>query len=142
MVYAASGFVILELVSIIAGPFGLPEWTIKFVFIILCIGLVIAPFIFCIQTDQDYCCNAYVQAGYLDGRLDLIPDDVTMGSEKKILKHGLVFRLTKKYDKSIINPFHFDTKMCHFGTNSNMCQNVLILQKHEQPQRKHLPSLF
>ena len=42
MVYAASGFVILELVSIIAEPFGLPEWTLKFVFIILCIGFVIS----------------------------------------------------------------------------------------------------
>lgn len=40
MVYAASGFVILELVSIIAEPFGLPDWTLKFVFILLCIGFV------------------------------------------------------------------------------------------------------
>ena len=29
MVYAASGFLILELVSIIAEPFGLPEWTLN-----------------------------------------------------------------------------------------------------------------
>ena len=28
MVYAASGFVILELVSIIAEPFELPDWTL------------------------------------------------------------------------------------------------------------------
>jgi len=42
MVYAASGFVLLELVSIIAEPFGLPDWTLKLVFIILCLGLVIS----------------------------------------------------------------------------------------------------
>ena len=42
MVYAASGFVILELASIIADPFGLPDWTLKFVFIILCIGFFIS----------------------------------------------------------------------------------------------------
>ena len=40
MVYIASAFLILELVSIIAEPFGLPGWSLKFVFIILCIGLV------------------------------------------------------------------------------------------------------
>jgi hypothetical protein len=42
MVYAASGFVLLELVSIIAEPFGLPDWTLKLVFIILCLGFVIS----------------------------------------------------------------------------------------------------
>jgi len=42
MVYAASGFVILELVSIIAEPFGLPEWTLKLVFILLCTGFIIS----------------------------------------------------------------------------------------------------
>jgi len=42
MVYAASGFVLLELVSIIAEPFGLPDWTLKLVFIILCMGFVIS----------------------------------------------------------------------------------------------------
>ncbi len=42
MVYAASGFVILELVSIIAEPFGLPDWTLKLVFIFLCICFVIS----------------------------------------------------------------------------------------------------
>jgi TolB-like protein/Tfp pilus assembly protein PilF len=41
IVYAAAAFAILELVSIIAEPFGLPDWTIKFVFVILCIGLII-----------------------------------------------------------------------------------------------------
>jgi TolB-like protein/Tfp pilus assembly protein PilF len=45
MVYAASGFVLLELVSIIAEPFGLPDWTLKLVFIILCIGFVISVII-------------------------------------------------------------------------------------------------
>ena len=42
IVYAAASFVILELVSIIAEPFGLPDWTLKLVFIILCIGLIIS----------------------------------------------------------------------------------------------------
>jgi len=42
MVYGASGFVLLELVSIIAEPFGLPDWSLKFVFISLCIGFVIS----------------------------------------------------------------------------------------------------
>jgi len=42
IVYAAAAYVILELVSIIAEPFGLPEWTLKFVFVLLCIGLVIS----------------------------------------------------------------------------------------------------
>jgi adenylate cyclase len=42
MVYAASGFVILELVSIIAEPFGLPDWTLRLVFILLCIGFIIS----------------------------------------------------------------------------------------------------
>jgi TolB-like protein/Tfp pilus assembly protein PilF len=42
IVYAATAFAILELVSIIAEPFGLPDWTIKFVFVILCIGLIIS----------------------------------------------------------------------------------------------------
>ena len=42
IVYAAASFVILELASIIQEPFGLPDWTIKFVFVILCVGLVIS----------------------------------------------------------------------------------------------------
>jgi len=42
IVYAASAYVILELVSIIADPFGLPDWTLKLVFVLLCIGLVIS----------------------------------------------------------------------------------------------------
>jgi hypothetical protein len=42
MVYAATGFVILEFVSNIADPFGLPDWTFKLVFILLCIGFVIS----------------------------------------------------------------------------------------------------
>jgi len=42
MVYAASGFVILELVSIIAEPLGLPDGTLKVVFILLCLGFVIS----------------------------------------------------------------------------------------------------
>lgn len=42
LVYAAASYVILELVSIIAEPFGLPDWTLKIVFIILSIGLIIS----------------------------------------------------------------------------------------------------
>jgi len=41
-VYAAAAFVLLELVDIIAEPFGLPDWTLKLVFVLLCIGLVIS----------------------------------------------------------------------------------------------------
>lgn len=42
IVYAAAAYVILELVSIIAEPFGLPDWTLKLVFLLLCIGLIIS----------------------------------------------------------------------------------------------------
>ena len=42
MVYAASGFVILELVSIVAEPLGLPDGTLRVIFILLCIGFVIS----------------------------------------------------------------------------------------------------
>lgn len=41
-VYAASAFVILELVSIVADPLKLPEWTLSLVIILLCIGFIIA----------------------------------------------------------------------------------------------------
>jgi len=41
-VYAAAAFVLLEFVDIIAEPFGLPDWTLRFVFVLLCIGLVIS----------------------------------------------------------------------------------------------------
>lgn len=41
-VYAAAAFVLLELVDIIAEPFGLPDWTLKLVVVLLSIGFVIA----------------------------------------------------------------------------------------------------
>lgn len=41
-VYAAAAFALLELVDIIADPLGFPAGTIKFVFILLLVGLVIA----------------------------------------------------------------------------------------------------
>jgi len=41
-VYAASAFVILELVDIITEPFGLPDWTLKLVVVILAVGLIVA----------------------------------------------------------------------------------------------------
>ena len=42
IVYAAAAYVILELVSIIAEPFGLPDWTLKLVFVLLCVGLIVS----------------------------------------------------------------------------------------------------
>jgi TolB-like protein len=41
-VYAATGFVILELVNMVARPLKLPDWTEAFVIVLLCIGFVIA----------------------------------------------------------------------------------------------------
>ena len=41
-VYAAAAFVILELTSIIVEPLNLPDWTLRLVIILLCIGLIIA----------------------------------------------------------------------------------------------------
>ena len=41
-VYIAVSLAILELVSNISEPFGLPEWTLKLVFVILVIGLILA----------------------------------------------------------------------------------------------------
>jgi len=41
-VYCASAFVLLELIDIIAEPFGLPDWTLKLVVVILLVGLVIS----------------------------------------------------------------------------------------------------
>ena len=39
--YLAASYVILELTSIVAEPLGLPDWTINFVLILLCIGFII-----------------------------------------------------------------------------------------------------
>jgi len=41
-VYAAASFVLLELVDIIAEPFGLPDWTINLVLVLLGIGFIIS----------------------------------------------------------------------------------------------------
>jgi TolB-like protein len=41
-VYAAAAWVILEFISNIEEPFGLPDWTTKLVFVILCVGLIIS----------------------------------------------------------------------------------------------------
>ena len=41
-VYAAVAFVILELVSIIVEPLKLPEWTLPFIIVLLCVGFIIA----------------------------------------------------------------------------------------------------
>jgi len=43
--YLASAYVILELTSIIAEPFGLPEGTIKLVFVLLGAGLIVVIFL-------------------------------------------------------------------------------------------------
>lgn len=40
-VYAAAAFVILELVSIIIEPLSLPDWTLQFTIVFLCIGFII-----------------------------------------------------------------------------------------------------
>ncbi|MEA1886317.1 MAG: tetratricopeptide repeat protein [Bacteroidota bacterium] len=40
--YAAASYVILELISIISDPFGLPDWTLKLVFVLLCVGFIIS----------------------------------------------------------------------------------------------------
>ncbi len=39
--YAAAAYVLLELTSIVAEPLGLPDWTINFVLVLLCIGFII-----------------------------------------------------------------------------------------------------
>ena len=44
-VYAATAFVILELVNMVARPLQLPDWTEAFVIVLLCIGFVISVFV-------------------------------------------------------------------------------------------------
>ena len=44
-VYAATAFVILELVNMVARPLQLPDWTEAFIIVLLCIGFVIAIFL-------------------------------------------------------------------------------------------------
>ena len=44
-VYAATAFVILELVNMVAQPLQLPDWTEAFVIVLLCIGFIIAVFV-------------------------------------------------------------------------------------------------
>ncbi|MEN8155703.1 MAG: tetratricopeptide repeat protein [Bacteroidota bacterium] len=39
--YLAAAYVILEFTSIISDPFGLPPWTLKLVFVLLCAGFII-----------------------------------------------------------------------------------------------------
>jgi TolB-like protein/tetratricopeptide (TPR) repeat protein len=41
-VYAAAAWVILEFISNIEEPFELPDWTTRFVFVILCVGLIVS----------------------------------------------------------------------------------------------------
>ncbi len=41
-VYAAAAFVLLELVDIISEPFGLPDWTLKLVTVLLVVGFIIS----------------------------------------------------------------------------------------------------
>ena len=40
-VYAAASFVILELTDIVAPSLGLPDWTLNFIIILLCVGFII-----------------------------------------------------------------------------------------------------
>ncbi len=42
IVYATAAFVILELVDIITEPLRLPEWTVAFIIVLLCVGFIIA----------------------------------------------------------------------------------------------------
>ena len=42
IVYATAAFVILELVDIITEPLKLPEWTVAFIIVLLCVGFIIA----------------------------------------------------------------------------------------------------
>jgi hypothetical protein len=51
---------------------------------------VIIEFKFRIQSYEYGCGNSYGQADYLYGGLYLVPDNVPVGGEKKILKHGSV----------------------------------------------------
>jgi len=44
-VYAAAAFVILELTDIVAPSLGLPDWTLNFIIILLCVGFIIAVII-------------------------------------------------------------------------------------------------
>jgi len=44
-VYAATAFVILELVNMVARPLQLPDWTEALVIVLLCIGFIIAVFV-------------------------------------------------------------------------------------------------
>ena len=39
--YLASAYIILELISIVAEPFGLPDWTLKLVFVLLAVGFIL-----------------------------------------------------------------------------------------------------
>ncbi len=41
-VYAAAAFVIIELTDIVAPSLGLPNWTLNFIIILLCVGFIIA----------------------------------------------------------------------------------------------------
>lgn len=41
-VYAAAAFVILELSDIVAPSLGLPDWTLNFIIMLLCVGFLIA----------------------------------------------------------------------------------------------------
>jgi TolB-like protein len=41
-VYAAAAYIILELLSIITEPLGLPNWTLPFAIVFLCIGFIVA----------------------------------------------------------------------------------------------------
>jgi TolB-like protein/Tfp pilus assembly protein PilF len=44
-VYAAAAFIVLQLVDIISKPLQLPEWTLTFMIVLLCVGFIIAAFL-------------------------------------------------------------------------------------------------
>jgi TolB-like protein len=69
-VYAASAFVILELVDIIGEPFGLPDWTLNLVLILLIVGFfiaVIVSWIYDIHPEEGIVKTESVQEGKSGG---------------------------------------------------------------------------
>jgi len=109
MVYAASGFILLELASIIAEPFGLPDWTLKFVFIILSIGFVISLIL---SWFYDFTPDGFERIKSTDTANDLIPEKPSQLLVWKIISYisiviiiGLLaFNIIKGINQSEILP--------------------------------------
>ncbi len=78
-VYAAAAFVILELVDIITDPFGLPEWTMILVVVLLTVGFIISVIISWIY-------DIHPEGGIVktESVSDQVPDRLTAGPTKII----------------------------------------------------------